>query len=443
MNAVFAELAAQQWDGTLRTDDAARSEVADDFGHLVSRRPAAVLRAGSTADVARVVRTAAACGVPVTARGMGHSTFGQSQVSGGIVVDMRGLASIGPLAGDRITVDAGATWRAVLAAVPGHTPPVLPDYLGLTVGGTLAVGGIGGTSHRYGAQTDHVLALEVVTGDGITHTCQPDSPLGRAVLAGLGQVGIVTSATVRLIPVADTVRRYKLYYPSVPALVNDQRKLLAEGRFDHLQGEILPGEHGWQYQLDAAHYGRPRGDARLLAGLSDDRRRAEIEDVDHQDFADRMAPAEAYLRRTGEWQRPHPWWNVLLPNSTADTFLRDLVAHLTIGELGASGLVLIYPVHTKPLATPLFRTPEDPVAFLVGMLSTTDGDQREITTNREWYDHARELGGVAYQVGAIPFTEQDWQNHFGDQWDTFETAKSHHDPMRILCPGQGIFSQNG
>ena len=65
-------------------------------------------------------------------------------------------------------VGAGATWRAVLGATlaRGLTPPVLTNYLGLSVGGTLAVGGIGGTSSRYGMQTDNVLALDVVTGDG-------------------------------------------------------------------------------------------------------------------------------------------------------------------------------------------------------------------------------------------------------------------------------------
>ena len=45
-------------------------------------------------------------------------------------------------------------------------PPVLPDYIGQTVGGTLSVGGIGAMSFREGAQIDHVVALRAVTGNG-------------------------------------------------------------------------------------------------------------------------------------------------------------------------------------------------------------------------------------------------------------------------------------
>ncbi len=42
-------------------------------------------------------------------------------------------------------------------------PPVFTDYIELSIGGTLSLGGIGGTSYRYGVQVDNVLSLEVVT----------------------------------------------------------------------------------------------------------------------------------------------------------------------------------------------------------------------------------------------------------------------------------------
>ncbi|NUT29265.1 MAG: oxidoreductase, partial [Streptomyces sp.] len=38
-------------DGTLLTDTASRAAVADDYGHIVHRTPAAVLRPGSVRDV--------------------------------------------------------------------------------------------------------------------------------------------------------------------------------------------------------------------------------------------------------------------------------------------------------------------------------------------------------------------------------------------------------
>lgn len=56
--------------------------------------------------------------------------------------------------GDRVVVEAGATWSDVLRATlaQGKAPPVLTDYLELSVGGTLIVGGVGGTTSAFGAR---------------------------------------------------------------------------------------------------------------------------------------------------------------------------------------------------------------------------------------------------------------------------------------------------
>lgn len=55
---------------------------------------------------------------------------------------MSGHAAIHDVGRDRIVVGAGATWRDVLAAAlrEGLTPPVLAEYLDLSIGGTIAVG---------------------------------------------------------------------------------------------------------------------------------------------------------------------------------------------------------------------------------------------------------------------------------------------------------------
>lgn len=448
----ISALSEARWDGEFLTTYAVRREVAEDFGRVVAHQPAAVLLPHSSADVATVLRTASAHGVSVAARGMGHSMLGQSQVADGVVIDMRSLAGIGPVESDRITVEAGASWRSVVTATltEGLTPPVLTDYLALSIGGTLSFGGIGGTSYRHGLQTDNVLQLEVVTGDGTLHTCAPDheEELFNSVLAGLGQHGIITKATLALVPVPTRVRRYLLRYPTATALAADQRTLVHEGRFDYLEGQVLPRDGQWRYLLEAATYYDPpdsRSDDQLLAGMADDRQHAEIDDLDHFTFADRLAPSEAYLRTTGEWLEAHPWWNVFLPDSKTDEFLSRMVTELTIEEIGASGLMLVYPVHTAALKTPLVRTPDEPVLFLVAVLRTTSPDpeavRQAVSTNRTWYDRARAVGGSAYQVGAIPLAGRDWPDHFGAMWPSFTAAKRRHDPNQILCPGQGIFDE--
>lgn len=428
--------------GELTTDPEALADAATDFGHLVEARPRAVLRPGSTDDIAAVLRRATQHAMPVVARGCGHSAHGQAQTRDGIVIDLTQLAEVHDIGDDHVTVDAGATWASVLRATLPHglTPPVLTDYLQLSVGGTVSVGGLGGTTRRYGAQTDTVVALDAVTADGHQHHCSPttEPDLFHALLAGLGRCGIITRATLRLVPAPERVRRYKLYYPTAHQLLERQRQLLREGRFDHLQGQIIPSEQGWEYILEGATYYTPPGqpdDEATLEGLEPGRDK--IEDLTYWDFADRLDDTEVYLRETGEWWHPHPWANLLLPDATTDDFLTGVMTGLTHADLGAPGLLLVYPFPTRTLTTPLLRVPDHPVVFLVAALryappNDVEAVQRMIATNRNWYERARDLGGTAYPASTIPFAPHDWIHHYGPAWPGLETAKKRFDPANIL-----------
>src|SRR5687768_4612969 len=200
---------------------------------------------------------------------------------------MTAISKIHRIDKDRIVVDAGATWQAVLDATLSHglMPPVLTNYLGLSLGGTLAVGGIGGTTSTCGMQTDNVLELDVVTGDGRELTCSANqnADLFDAIRGGLGQCAIITRTALRLVRAPERVLRFQLAYPNLHAMMADQRRVLNEGRFDQLQGAIVPGSGGrWRYQIEAAvHYdGRAVPDAQaVLNGLSDDRAAAVVSDL--------------------------------------------------------------------------------------------------------------------------------------------------------------------
>lgn len=187
----------------VRDDDACRA-VATDYGGCLHRVPRAVIRANGVDDVVQAVRYAAEHGVQLAARGAAHSTHGQSQVENGLVLDLRGLDQVLDLTPASVLVQAGALWRDVARAALtiGRTFPVFTDYLGATVGGTLSAGGVGSRTWQLGAQTDHVLELEVVTGAGELVRCSPHEhrDLFDAVRCGLGQFGVITSARLALIP---------------------------------------------------------------------------------------------------------------------------------------------------------------------------------------------------------------------------------------------------
>ncbi|MGW5461632.1 FAD-binding protein [Streptomyces sp. NPDC003996] len=442
---------ATRFEQALDTRPETLREAAQDFGHIVSAPPLAVLRPRSAAEIRDLLEFAGPRGVPVSVRGGGHSMYGQGQAGGGIVLDLRAMNRVGPVADGQVTVQAGALWREVLAATlpHGRTPPVLTDYLGAGVGGVLSAGGLGGAGHRHGLVADQVLELEVVTGAGEQRVCSPDRDpeLFHAVLAGLGQCAVIVAATLRLVPAPDRVRRYCLYYAGLTPYLADQRRLAEEQRFTHLEGQARPaGEHGWQYMIEAvAPYDGPcpPDDAALLDGLGHDRAALETEDLGFGEFALRVDTDEEVLRETGEWLYPHPWLNLLLPHGSAESVVGAVLADPAFRDLRDTGLVLLYPLLSDRLKAPFFRRPSGEVLYLFALLRTAPpGDPGAVAAmvaaNRAAYERARSRGAVAYPVNALPMSDADWRDHYGSRRAAFAAAKRRFDPHLVLARGHGL-----
>ncbi|HEY0557367.1 MAG TPA: FAD-binding protein, partial [Thermoanaerobaculia bacterium] len=265
--------------GQLHFDDASLTAAADDFGHAIHRRPLAVLKPAAVSDVVRLLQFTSRHGIQVAARGQGHSTLGQAQVAAGVVIDLSTLAAIHEVNDHDALVDAGVRWSELLRQTlpKGIAPTVFNDYIELSVGGTLSVGGVGSQSFRRGAQVDNVLELTVVTGRGELMTCSPSRhrQLFDAVRSGLGQFGVIVQARVRLVPALPKTRYYKLTYDDLSVFLADLRLLVQDGRFDTVQGfvNVLTAARipGWDYTIEATKNFSPRhepDDAALLAGLS-------------------------------------------------------------------------------------------------------------------------------------------------------------------------------
>lgn len=439
-------------DGEFSIDTNVREAAARDFGNIIHRQPRAVLNPASSADIASLMRWAGDQGCKVAARGQGHSTYGRSLTEDGVVIDMSTVSTIRDVQPDRIVVDAGATWNSVLEATlaQGLTPPVLPNYLGLSVGGTIAVGGIGGASSRHGMQTDQILEMDVITGDGRELRCSPNSnpDLFDVARGGLAQCGIITRVALRLVRAPERVRRFQLFYRDLATLTADQRRALAEDRFDQLQGAIVPEPNGgWRYQLEGAVYHDGNlvpNDEALLASLSDDRSVAAITDLSYRDDALAFTKLEALLRSNGHWFNPQPWLFTFLPGSRAEQIAGEILGELPGAELGSFGRVTYYPMHTGRFHTPLVRLPQEGVIFpfnIICIPSQNDAAKLEqaIARNRGLYERLRGAGGVQYPVGTFPMSSEDWKVHFGSRWPALCEAKRHYDPKNLLTPGYNLF----
>lgn len=377
-------------DGELRFDEESRAAAADDFGHIVRRTPEGVLLPGSDQDVATTIRWAGGPGRKIAPQGQSHSVYGRAQVRAGIVIDMARLRTVHGVQNDRVVVDAGAKWSEVLAATlpQGLTPPVLTDYLELSVGGTLVVGGIGGTTSQYGMQSDNVLELDVVNGRGQKVTCSPHSnaDLFHAVRAGLGQVAVITRATLKLIPAPEQVRRYVLTYADLRTLLTDERLLAADNRFDAVQGAVLPTPTGWKYRLDAMSQfsgDNPPDDDALLTGLSDDRSAAELSTLPYFDYLNRLAALEQLLRSNGQWFYPHPWLTTFVGDSKIESVVSGELTKLTPADLGTFGQVVLSAFRRQAVTSPLLRLPADNLVHVQSGANPDDRRRRRSRPARE------------------------------------------------------------
>jgi FAD/FMN-containing dehydrogenase len=396
--------------GVLSYRDDDRAAMASDFGNLVHRRPTAVLHPRSAADIAAVVRFGRAHGLPVVPRGTGHSVDGQAQVREGIVVNMTTLAGIGEPGPNRISVDAGATWSAVVdATLPaGLAPPVLPDYLALSIGGTLSAGGIAGASHQHGCIADNVYDLDVVTRAGELVTCSPvhDRDLFDAVRGSQGEHGIIVRAALALVPVHHSARRYLLGYRDLRTFLTDQQRLIADRRFDHVGGRVqLAPDAGWRYLLEAGvAFSAPDqpDDRALLGDLGHERGTEQIASTSYRGFLERLEPLVAQLRSVGSWQHHlHPRCNVLLPGRHAESVVSDVLAGLTPELIGLGGSVLLYAVPTARLSAPNMPRARDAVTVVFGVQRTAPPDDpgllaRMRRDNSALHVRARSVGGASY-----------------------------------------------
>ena len=438
-------------DGTLSVDPGDRAAAAQDFGQIVSRSPTAVLRPASADDVARVIRFARRNRIKVAMRGISHSVFGQAQVDCGIVIDSSSLNTIHSIDTQGAVVDAGVKWSELLnaALAQGLAPKVLTDYIQLTVGGVLSVGGIGGVSHQHGFVSDNVSQIEAVDGLGRKMVCSPHRrrALFDAVRGGLGQFAVITRARIDLEPAPAFARIYDLVYTDLTTYLADQRRLSAEGRFNFLEGQIISdGAGGWNYLLQAgAWYTAPAipNDAALTGDLRFTS--STISDLPYAAWLARVDVVEQALRGLGVWGLPKPWSDLFLSDRQVESYIAGVVNRLTADDLGL-GLVLLYPIQASATNSPSIATPIGSVFWAFDILRIPPtGDPTVIDDllgrNRALYDDAVAGGGRRYAIGALEFSRRDWRRHYGRAWGRVLLNKLRFDPRNVLTPGQGIFAR--
>lgn len=451
-----------------------------DFGKTRKRRPAVLLEPADTSDVALAVQFCARQGIPLAPRGCAHSAGAQMMVEQGFVIQMKSLNRIVEINAHSCWVEAGAQWGEVLLAVQeyGLTPPVVTDWLGVRVGGTLSMGGFGFMSFHRGTQMDNLLELEVVTGNGDIVRCSRDinPELFDCVRGTHGKFGLITRARILLEKAPSQVRMIQACYGDLRSMMHDFEAFTLTRKADLIHAfsarkcekamttrmnstdrmnldpetvqaalQRIPGE--WIYNLELVELPDANGrtgrisatDLRCESGLVD------TWELSWKAFCFRLPPL--ILEEQHRGAAPHPEICTFLPlNELSIQYLEREYSRLRpIVDIG-DGPVLFFPVTREWVGAPLFRLPESPKSFFWGLLRRADPATPEkiaaqLADNEVIYQRVLELGGVRYLPDTPPEDPAFWSGHFGPLWPRIQEWKRKYDSKGILISSFGAAAQ--
>ncbi|KAL9443789.1 hypothetical protein AB3S75_017048 [Citrus x aurantiifolia] len=474
----------------LHTDPGAIKLASIDYGRIIKEKPFAVLYPSSLDDIRTLINLSYSSSFPYTiaAKGQAHSTWGQAQANKGVVVQMSSLNSFRNgtgilISGDRSSgfyADVGGEqlWIDVLNATiaRGLSPVSWTDYLYLTIGGTLSNAGISGQTYRKGPQITNVLELDVLTGKGefVTCTSQKDTELFYAVLGGLGQFGIITRARIVLEPAKERVKWLRILYSDFSSFSTDQDTLISttgpshKVMPDYLEGQLLMSQspldfypqsqhqkitslinqYGIVYLIEVATYYDNKNEHKrvkqMLKSLKGFVHGFVFEkDVTYLEFLNRVHDEEIVLRKKGLWDIPHPWLNIFIPRSRITDFDNGAFRNILLKRNFTSSTVLVYPLLRSKWDERMSAVipDEEDVFYVVGFLDASADDWETFDNRNKDILQFCVNGGIKFkQYLGHHATKEEWINHFGSKWNTFQQRKARFDPKMILSPGLRIFN---
>lgn len=321
--------------------------------------PLAVVLPESTADVVATMKAARAAGVPIIGRGAA------SGLSGGVVpvqeslvvsfTRMTGL-KVFPERREAVAQPGVVTAKVTEAALPHGLiyPPDPASFRTSTIGGNLGENAGGPMCFKYGVTGDYVKALEFVDADGDVHRVTREAfDLVGLLIGSEGTLGLITEATLRLIPPAKFTRTLMVHFAEVGQAAEAVSSAIAAG--------AVPAKLEFMDQActnaveDFLHLGLPR-DAQAVLLVDTDGNDLDIVEEERDLVESACLKAGGLVRRAGSDAESAALWqarrsispalgrirpqrmneDIVVPRSTLPDVVREIRA---LGD--ASGFHLV------------------------------------------------------------------------------------------------------
>ncbi len=225
----------------LRTDEAFCEKYAGDKW-FAAHLPEAVARPHDTAAVSKILRFAHENKIPVTPRGAGYGYVGGCvPVRGGIVLSLERMKRIKEIHAEDFVavVQPNVVTKQLQDAAEAKRlfyPPDPASRADCSIGGNIATNAGGPRCLKYGVTRDYVLGLEVVLAGGTvvrlgsrTHKNKSGFDLWRFFVGSEGLLGIITEATLKLLPLPPYRAALAIGFSSMKAATGAVRKIFAAG----------------------------------------------------------------------------------------------------------------------------------------------------------------------------------------------------------------------
>lgn len=209
---------------------------------FAAHQPDAVVLPRDTQSVSRVLAFANRHKIPVTARGAGYGYVGGAvPLRGGIVLSLERMKRVREInAKDFVAVVQPAVitekFQEMVERKGLFYPPDPASRANNFIGGNIATNAGGPRCLKYGVTRDYVLGLEVVLADGRilrlggrTHKNKTGFDLAKLFIGSEGLLGVITEATIKLIPLPPFRATLAAGFRSMPNAVRALQGILAEG----------------------------------------------------------------------------------------------------------------------------------------------------------------------------------------------------------------------